>query len=61
VPVLIVRGVSDLVSIDHGEAEGDYALFQENAARVMQGLVRDLTNWIAACRRLGNEGAGALQ
>jgi adenosylhomocysteine nucleosidase len=47
-PLLIVRGVSDLVSIETGEAEGNYALFQDNAARVMQGLIGDLPKWITA-------------
>jgi adenosylhomocysteine nucleosidase len=60
-PVLIVRGVSDLVSLEQSEAEANYALFQENAARVMQGLVSDLPKWITACRPLGDEGAGELQ
>jgi adenosylhomocysteine nucleosidase len=60
-PVLIVRGVSDLVSLEEGEAEGNYALFQENAARVMQGLISDLPKWIAACRSLGDEGARAFE
>jgi adenosylhomocysteine nucleosidase len=45
-PVLIQRGVSDLVSFEKGEAEGNYSLFQENAALVMQGLIRDLPKWI---------------
>jgi len=50
VPVLILRGVSDLVSLEHAEAEGNEALFEMNAARVMQGLVSDLPNWIRALR-----------
>ena len=50
VPLLILRGVSDLVSPDKGEATGNFALFEANAARVMQSLVRDLPLWIAAFR-----------
>src|SRR5262245_62959579 len=48
VPILILRGVSDLVSLEHSEAEGNEALFERNAARVMQGLIRDLPKWISA-------------
>lgn len=49
-PVLILRGVTDLVSPEHGEAQGNPALFEANAARVMQGLLRDLPRWIGALR-----------
>jgi len=47
VPVLILRGVTDLVSLDKGEAEGNLLLFRENARHVMQNLVRDLPKYLA--------------
>ena len=49
-PLLILRGVSDLVSLEKGEAQGNEALFVENAKRVMQGLTRDLSKWMRALR-----------
>lgn len=50
VPLLIVRGVTDLVGPEKAEAEGNLALFQENTARVMRGLVGDLPKWMAVWR-----------
>jgi nucleoside phosphorylase len=47
VPVLILRGVTDLVNLNKGEAEGNLPLFHENARQVMQGLVRDLPKYLA--------------
>lgn len=49
-PLLILRGVSDLVSPDKAEAQGNPELFATNAARVMQNLLRDLPLWVAALR-----------
>lgn len=49
-PLIILRGVSDLVSPDKAEAQGNPELFATNAARVMQNLLRDLPLWIAALR-----------
>jgi len=49
-PVLILRGVTDLVSPDKAEAQGDLRLFQNNTDRVMQNLVADLPKWLAAWR-----------
>jgi nucleoside phosphorylase len=49
-PVLILRGVTDLVSPDKAEAQGDLRLFQYNTDRVMQNLVADLPKWLAAWR-----------
>jgi adenosylhomocysteine nucleosidase len=40
--LLILRGVSDLVSLYYGEAEANLELFRANARQVMQSLVRDL-------------------
>ena len=50
-PLLILRGVSDLVSLETSEAEGNLALIQKNAALVMQQLVRDLPKWISVLPR----------
>lgn len=47
-PLLILRGVTDLVSPDKAEAQGDLQLFQNNTGRVMQNLVADLPKWLAA-------------
>src|SRR5262245_6471661 len=44
--LLILRGVSDLVSLEKGEAQGNEALFEENATRIMQTLVNDLPKWM---------------
>ena len=49
-PLLIMRGVSDLVSLDKGEAEGNWALFLENTARIMPMLVANLPQWMTAVR-----------
>jgi hypothetical protein len=40
-------GVNDLVSLSNGEAQGNPALFEQNASKVMESLVRDLPKWIA--------------
>ena len=47
-PLLIMRGVSDLVSLEKGEAEGNGPLWVENTRRVMALLVANLPKWIAA-------------
>jgi adenosylhomocysteine nucleosidase len=49
-PVLILRGVTDLVSPDKAEAQGNVQLFQSNTGSVMQNLVADLPKWLAAWR-----------
>lgn len=49
-PLLILRGVTDLVSPQKAEAEGNLQLFQENTARVMRALVADLPQWLAVWR-----------
>ena len=49
-PVLILRGVSDLVSPDGAEAQGDLKLFQNNTGRVMRNLIANLPKWLAAWR-----------
>jgi adenosylhomocysteine nucleosidase len=50
IPVLILRGVSDLVNPEKAEAQGNISLFQDNAVRVMQNLVGSLPEWLAAWR-----------
>jgi adenosylhomocysteine nucleosidase len=49
-PVLILRGVTDLVYPDRAEAQGDLKLFENNAVRVMRQLIADLPGWIAGWR-----------
>jgi adenosylhomocysteine nucleosidase len=43
---LILRGVSDLVGRDGGEAYGKLELFQQRTAEIMQRLVGQLGEWI---------------
>jgi adenosylhomocysteine nucleosidase len=50
VPLLILRGVSDLVSAGKAEAQGNLPLFQENTVRVMQDLIAALPKWLAVWR-----------
>jgi adenosylhomocysteine nucleosidase len=50
VPLLILRGVTDLVSPEKSEAQGNLQLFQDNTARVMRNLVGDLSKWLAVWR-----------
>lgn len=45
---LILRGVSDLVGEDGGEAYGDYTLFAERTNAIMSQLVEQLPDWLAA-------------
>ena len=49
-PLLILRGVTDLVSAEKAEAQGNLPLFQENTVRVMQDLVAALPKWLAVWR-----------
>ena len=51
-PLLIMRGVSDLVSFEKGEAEGNGALWVENTRRIMSSLVANLPEWMAAMTAL---------
>jgi adenosylhomocysteine nucleosidase len=46
VPCLILRGVTDLVSPQGGEAYGDISIFHENTKKVMKKLVDGLPGWI---------------
>lgn len=45
---LILRGVSDLVGEDGGEAYGDIGLFAERTAEIMRRLVEQLPDWLDA-------------
>jgi adenosylhomocysteine nucleosidase len=47
-PVLIVRGVTDLVNLEFGEGEGNLRLFEMNARQVMQRLIEDLPKYVHA-------------
>ena len=49
-PLLILRGVSDLVSDEKAEAQGNLQLFEDNTVRVMQDLVAALPKWLAVWR-----------
>lgn len=46
VRTLILRGVSDLVGEDGGEAYGNYALFAERTRTIMERLISDLPDWL---------------
>jgi adenosylhomocysteine nucleosidase len=45
-PVLILRGVTDLVGPAGGEAYGNIAVFQANTRKIMAKLVADLPFWL---------------
>src|SRR5436309_15091739 len=51
-PLLIMRGVSDLISLKKGEAEMNCALWVENTRRVMAVPVVRLPSWIARMRSM---------
>ncbi|WP_053957650.1 5'-methylthioadenosine/S-adenosylhomocysteine nucleosidase [Inediibacterium massiliense] len=44
--LLILRGVSDIVGKDGGEAYGQVNIFRENATKIMKELIKYLPNWI---------------
>ena len=46
--LLILRGVTDLVSQEGGEVYGNYGLFLERTKEIMQRLVRSLPKWLDA-------------
>jgi adenosylhomocysteine nucleosidase len=46
VKCLILRGVTDLVGEEGGEAYGDYGLFVEKTREVMKGLVEGFREWV---------------
>jgi adenosylhomocysteine nucleosidase len=43
---LILRGVTDLVSEEGGEAYGDIGIFHENTGKVMRQLLEGLPRWV---------------
>jgi adenosylhomocysteine nucleosidase len=47
-PLLILRGVTDLVSSEGGEAYGNYELFLTRTREVMAGLLASLPRWLEA-------------
>ena len=49
-PLLILRGVTDLVSAGQAEAEGNLHLFHEHTAVVMRSLIADLPKWLHVWR-----------
>jgi nucleoside phosphorylase len=48
--LLILRGVSDLVSEEGGEAYGDIEIFNERARGIMQQLIEQLPEWLNAIK-----------
>ncbi len=50
VPCLILRGVTDLVSPEGGEAYGDISIFHENTRKVMRQLLEGLPGWLDSIR-----------
>jgi adenosylhomocysteine nucleosidase len=51
--LLILRGVSDLVGEDGGEAYGDYTLFTQRTREIMKKLFDQLPKWLAAIEQVG--------
>ncbi len=49
--LLILRGVSDLVSAKGGEVYGNPGLFQERTRAVMRELLRQLPDWLAQVKQ----------
>jgi adenosylhomocysteine nucleosidase len=50
---LILRGVTDLVSTEAGEAYGDYDLFSQRTREVMRNLFEQLPKWQDAIEKVG--------
>ena len=50
IPLLILRGVSDLISENAGEAYDDPGIFEENAIAILQKLILTLPDWLTKCR-----------
>jgi adenosylhomocysteine nucleosidase len=47
-PCLILRGVSDLIDPQGGEAYGNYAFFEEQTLLIMDEFIQVLPTWLAA-------------
>lgn len=50
VPCLILRGVTDIVSLTHGEAYHNIELFHDRSAEIMNTLLTALPDWIHCCQ-----------
>jgi len=48
--LLILRGVSDMVSEDGGEAYNNIEVFNERARKIMEKLIKQLPDWLNAIR-----------
>ncbi|HVM72890.1 MAG TPA: hypothetical protein VMT91_14095, partial [Anaerolineales bacterium] len=46
---LILRGVTDLVGPEGGEAYGSVQVFHQNTRTVMQTLIEQLPDWLRGC------------
>jgi len=51
--LLILRGVSDLVGAEGGEAYGNYELFIQRTKEVMKKLMEQLPQWLEAIDKVG--------
>jgi adenosylhomocysteine nucleosidase len=51
--LLILRGVSDLVNPEGGEAYGNYELFIRRTREIMKRLLEQLPDWLAAIEKVG--------
>ncbi len=52
VRLLILRGVSDLVGEEGGEAYGDYDLFRQRTTQIMRKLYEQLPDWLMAIEKV---------
>ena len=52
VPLVILRGVSDLVSPSGGEAYGNLALFHQSTTSIMKNLLEKFEGWLACVDHL---------
>ncbi len=50
--ILILRGVSDLVGSEGGEAYGDYELFESRTKEIMRHLLDVLPRWLSAIEKV---------
>jgi adenosylhomocysteine nucleosidase len=48
IPTLILRGVTDLVTDEGGEAYGNIDLFHQASREIMRGLIAALPAWLRA-------------
>ena len=51
--LLILRGVSDLVGAEGGEAYGNYELFLRRTREIMKKLLEQLPRWLDAIEKVG--------